>query len=78
MGLLGGAILIAFLILYLRLSRASFSIADRQDRISAVSYVVLGVVVLMIGYSGQTISRFVTLLIVCLMFSIMESYARRN
>lgn len=78
MGLLGSAILLAFLTLYLRLSRATFSIADKWDRISAQSYVVLGVVVLMIGYSGQTISRFVTLLIVCLMFSIMRSYARRD
>ena len=72
------AILLAFLTLYLRLSRATFSIADKFDRISAQSYVVLGVVVLMIGYSGQTISRFVTLLIVCLMFSIMKSYASRD
>jgi len=78
MGLLGSAILLAFLTLYLRLSRATFSIADKFDRISAQSYVVLGVVVLMIGYSGQTISRFVTLLIVCLMFSIMKSYASRD
>lgn len=78
MGLLGSAILLAFLTLYLRLSRATFSIADTRDRLSAQSYVVLGVVVLMIGYSGQTISRFVTLLIVCLMFSIMKSYARHD
>ena len=78
MGLLGSAILLAFLVLYLRLSKASFSIADKRDRFSALIYVVLGVVVLMIGYSGQTISRFVTLLIVCLMFSIMRSYASRH
>ena len=78
MGLLGSAILLAFLALYLRLSRATFAITDPYDRISAQSYVVLGVVVLMIGYSGQTISRFVTLLIVCLMFSIMKSYAGRD
>ena len=78
MGLFGAAILIAFLALYVRLARAAFSIADAQDRVSALSYVVLGVVVMMIGYSGQTISRFVTLLIVCLMFSIIKSYARHD
>lgn len=78
MGLLGSAILMSFLILYLRLSRAAFAITDRWDRTSALSYVVLGVVVMMIGYSGQTISRFVTLLIVCLMFSLMKFYAQRN
>jgi len=78
MGLLGSAILLAFLVLYLRLSKAAFSIADPRDRFSALIYVVLGVAVLMIGYSGQTISRFVTLLIVCLMFSIMRSYASRH
>lgn len=78
MGLLGSAILLAFLILYLRLTKASFSIADRRDRFSALIYVVLGVAVLMIGYSGQTISRFVTLFIVCLMFSIMRFYAARH
>lgn len=37
--------------------------------------VALGIGVMLIGYSGQTISRFVTLLIVCLQFAIMRSYA---
>ena len=78
MGLLGAAVLLGFLLLYLRLSRQSFAISDRHDRYSALIYVVLGVVVLLIGYSGQTISRFVTLLIVCLMFSLMRSYAQRS
>lgn len=78
MGLFGTSILFAFLIVYLRLSTIAFSIEDKQSRNSALSYVALGVVVMMIGYSGQTISRFVTLLIICLMFSIMRSYARRD
>lgn len=78
MGLLGSTILMVFLMLYLRLSWAAFGIADRRDRVSALSYVALGIVVLMIGYSGQTISRFVTLLLVCLMFAIMKSYAQRD
>lgn len=78
MGLLGSAVLTVFLTLYLRLSWSALAIADRHDRTSALSYVVLGVVVMMIGYSGQTISRFVTLLIVCLMFTLMKFYAQRH
>ncbi len=78
MGLIGSLIPLIFLWLYLRLSRSAFSIAAKDDRAGAMCYVSLGIVVMLIGYSGQTISRFVTLLIVCLMFTVMRSYAARN
>lgn len=78
MGLIGSLIPLIFLWLYLRISRAAFSIPDKNERASAMCYVALGIVVMLIGYSGQTISRFVTLLIVCLQFAIMRSYATRN
>ena len=78
MGLLGSLIPLTFLILYLRLMRASAAIKDTLDRTTALSYGVLGVAIVLIGYSGQTISRFVTLLIICLMFTIMRFYAARN
>ena len=78
MGLIGSLIPLIFLWLYLRISRATFSIPDKNERASAMCYVALGIVVMLIGYSGQTISRFVTLLIVCLQFAIMRSYATRN
>ncbi len=59
-------------------SRTAFSIPEKNERASAMCYVALGIVVMLIGYSGQTISRFVTLLIVCLQFAIVRSYATRN
>ena len=39
---------------------------------------VFGVAIMLIGYSGQTISRFATLLIICLTFTLMRFYAARN
>ncbi|MEO8411035.1 MAG: O-antigen ligase family protein, partial [Propionivibrio sp.] len=78
MGVFGSLILLAFLALYLRLAGKSFAIPDARDRANALIYVVLGVVVLLVGDSGQTLSRFVTLLIVCLMFALMRAYAERH
>ena len=78
MGLLGSLIPAAFLCLYLRLMATSLSISDTSRRATALSYGVLGVAIMLIGYSGQTISRFVTLLIICLMFTVMRFYAARN
>lgn len=78
MGLLGALILATFLVLYLRLMVASVAIGDTRDRTTALAYGVLGIAIMLIGYSGQTVSRFVTLLIICLMFTIMRFYAARN
>ena len=76
--LLGLAVLATFLFLYLRLMAASLAIKDARDRTSALCHGVLGVAIMLIGYSGQTISRFVTLLIICLTFTVMRFYAARN
>lgn len=78
MGLLGSLILAAFLFLYVRLMLAAAAIRDPRDRSSALCHGVLGVAVMLIGYSGHTISRFVTLLIICLMFTIVRFYAARH
>ncbi len=78
MGLLGSLIPAAFLCLYLRLMASSLAIPDAAGRTTALSYGVLGVAIMLIGYSGQTISRFVTLLIICLMFTVMRFHAARN
>ena len=76
--LLGLAVLATFLFLYLRLMAASLAIKDARDRTSALCHGVLGVAIMLIGYSGQTISRFATLLIICLTFTLMRFYAARN
>ncbi|MFT3850648.1 MAG: O-antigen ligase family protein [Propionivibrio sp.] len=78
MGLLGSLILAAFLLLYLRLMAAAAAIPDPRDRASALCHGVLGVAILLVGYSGPTVSRFVTLLIICLMFTLMRFYAARH
>ena len=78
MGLLGSLVLAAFLLLYLRLMASAAAIPDARDRTSALCHGVLGVAIMLIGYSGQTVSRFVTLLIICLMFTLMRSYAARH
>ena len=78
MGLPGALILLTILVLYSRLMIASIAIGDTRDRKTAIAYGVLGVAIILIGYSGQTISRFVTLLIICLMFTIMKFYATRD
>ncbi|MFT3960141.1 O-antigen ligase family protein [Propionivibrio sp.] len=78
MGLLGSLVLAAFLLLYLRLMAAAAAIPDARDRTSALCHGVLGVAIMLIGYSGQTVSRFVTLLIICLMFTLMRFYAARH
>lgn len=78
MGLLGAVIVAAFLFLYVRLMVSAAAIRDARDRTSALCHGVLGVAIMLVGYSGHTISRFVTLLIICLMFTIMRFYAARN